>query len=234
MGNIAKIIHKQINTFETCKKWQTSLTSICPLCRMKPETHRHILSCPYALVQQERNQSIEQVIHDLERSETHPKLLEYLKQAIALFVVDYPLQQPNLSMNEQDIMLCKIHHSQNNIGWNNFLRGFITAHMEEMQRKYCATRQKQNPTQSASQWSKHLVTLVVNHYVVLINDETLEKRMRQQACESSRTTKRKWWTLLPSDRYSLNQNEFWLRRSPYINVMMWIDQLKMHYHDQNI
>ena len=80
----AKIIHKQLNTFETCKKWQTSLTSICPLCKMEPETYRHVLTCPYAPVQQARNQSLDQLLHDLHRSETEPRLIEFLTQALPL------------------------------------------------------------------------------------------------------------------------------------------------------
>ena len=62
----------------------------------------------------------------------------------------------------------------------------------------------------------------------MLNEDTLEKTRREQACEVLRTTRRKWSIFVTVDRYStlLNQDEFWLRRAPYINVLMWNDQMR--------
>ena len=185
---MAKLIHKQINVFATCKQWGTSLTKICPLCKMAPETHQHVLSCPYAPVQQARNQSIAHITKALGQMNTEPHLKEFLIQAIASFAVDYPLGEPHLSLNPIELQLYKIHKAQNNIGWTNFYRGYVTIEFEEMQQRYLKNQGDTTYFITAQAWSKSMAKLVIEHYrtawkfrcdaIAILNDETLEKRRR--------------------------------------------------------
>ena len=235
-GSVAKIIHQQINTFETCYRWRTSTTEICPLCKIDPETPRHILSCTFPPLQQSRNSSIQNIHEALGQIKTAPKLKAFLKEAINSFAVDYPLKSPPLSVDPDDIWLHRIHKSQNNIGWNNFYRGYITIHMEQMQREHLAKNGDATPFLSAQQWSRSLARLVITHFrtawrqrcdaLALLNDHTLEKRRREMACEKLKELRGRWWVLLHSDRKLLNQEENWLRSAPFINVQMWIHQIE--------
>ena len=235
-GGIAKIIHKQINTFVVCKEWKTSSSEICPLCKTAPETYRHVLSCTFPPLQQSRNTSIRHICEALDHVDTQPDLKKFLKQAIQSFVVDYPLCLPTLSMNQKDVQLNIIHRSQNRIGWNNFFRGYITVHMEKMQEVYLKQKGDETPFLSAQRWGNSLASLVVTHYrnawknrcdaLALINDDTLQQRRREMACEKLLQLQHKWWVLLHKDRYLLNQDEYWLQRAPYANVQMWINQIE--------
>ena len=78
--------------------------------------------------------------------------------------------------------------------------------------------------------------MLISHYrtawrnrcdaIALINDQTLEKRRREMACEKLEELQEKWWKLLNSDRKLLNQDCGWLRSAPFVNVQMWINQLE--------
>ena len=217
-------------------RWKTSSSEICPLCKVAPESYRHVLSCTFPPVQQSRNTLLNYICEQLNLAGTQPDLNSFIQQAIQSFAVDYPLAPPKLSMNEIDVKLTIIHRSQNRIGWNNFFRGYITVHMEKMQEDYLKAQGDQSPFLSAQQWGNKLVRLMVNHYqtcwknrcdaLALVNDETLQKRRREMACEKLVQLQTKWWTLLQTDRHLLNQDEYWLRRAPYSNVQMWIQQIE--------
>ena len=233
VGQIAKLIHGQINTMEQCKTWSTSLTDKCPLCQLCVEDTRHILQCPHHIIKKIRDEELSKLRQRLIQLRTSPPLQEFLMTAIINFIGEKPVPQPKLSMDQTDLLLHQAYLSQRKLGWFNLLRGFLSIRIQRVQEHFISHNKGRYGNISA--WSNGVVKALLQMYrriwnsrceiVALENNETLTKRRRELELRRHNEYKKKEYCLLPSDHYLVTKNSSFFITAPFKNVLMWAQQM---------
>ena len=236
LSTISKVIHDQINTFRTCKRWKTAQSSLCPLCETDTEDAEHILYCPHPALQQVKHQQIRLMESTLARMDTQPDLKAFILDIVTSMMTCYPIKFPNVTVDPIVQRLYAIFKSQRNIGWINFFRGFITVKMGQLQEDYLRSSGIMTPVQNAARWSRALAKMLLNYYktvwkyrcdlVALEKKATLRARIRQEEEDRCKLLKEKWWQLLSVDRHLLQRDSRFFREAPFVNVYVWKEKIK--------
>ena len=166
-SSLIKIINNQINTMEVNQRWNTSTSSMCPVCKVCSEKSSHLLQCSHKCIQIYRNQSLKKIKESLTKENTEPMLLSMIMSIMENYALKMPQNPPKISAEPRICHLRDIFFSIQNIGWLNFHKGFLPKKLIDYQHQHYV---KQGGIKgNIDTWSNLLVKLLLSHFKLLWN-----------------------------------------------------------------
>jgi hypothetical protein len=143
---IRKIRHKWLPTNKMRNRWAEHIPNECPLCK-RNEPQEHIYRCQHPTRRKIVNEELINVISKLRKNGTNSQLCDIISKAIIAWV--------QTGKTTYDIPMCLSANitqtiaSQNLIGWDNFMSGFISKKWKPL---IAATTEKTDTRNPAEQW----------------------------------------------------------------------------------
>jgi hypothetical protein len=151
-----KIRHNWLPTNKLRNRWSSHIPNECPLCH-SPEPQRHVYQCTHPTRQGNVNKELVQLISGLRDGGTDSQLCDIINKAIQGWLRN--------NKTRYDVPLClaasttRAIESQNQIGWNNFLAGFLS---KRWQKAIQETNNKTDEKNNETAWYNNTFRLVCN------------------------------------------------------------------------
>eukprot|EP00957_Ditylum_brightwellii_P129618 9887752-Ditylum_brightwellii.AAC.1 len=149
-------IHNWLLTHEQAKKINPNASDLCPICVTIAETSTHLFHCMHGSAICACTEAIIQFCVDLYSLKT----AQILKQVLVYKVAQWwgiQLPCPKIPSNFIGDLISEAVEQQNNIGWDNFLKGCLSILWDKAQLKY----HKHRPSTIAflpQHWAKGVIS----------------------------------------------------------------------------
>jgi hypothetical protein len=161
-ASVVKLIHNWIPTNALLYKQGCSDTLLCPRCHNAPEDTDHILTCGEKVASNTRQQILYEMLHKMMKLNTSIYILSTFENKFSnLLRVKprhaYPL--PESFHTYPSPLISRATRSQNLIGWNNFLKGYISKHWKSAQDASTSSR---IPGTKRDRWDIDVTALAID------------------------------------------------------------------------
>lgn len=147
-------MHNWIPTNNFLHKQGCATSSKCPRCDCHNETAHHIYQCPDKTATNERHKLLEDAIHELTQKGMPKPIINTLEENLSEILVLQTHKQYNKSKSTPTTTTLEtaLHH-QNLIGWELFLRGYIS--------KLWTTVTDNDTHESTNRWCDKLLPIIM-------------------------------------------------------------------------
>jgi len=234
-----KIVHNQLNTMMVNKKWNMG-SDICPLCNSAKEDWLHILKCTAPAPSIHRDLCLAEFEEKMRLHRTYPPLAELFYEVLA-----NPGSIPELPVvaNPNFILLFeKAFQSQSMIGWNNFIRGFISKKWKAVQYAY-VRKLKRRDIHAVDKWARMIIKTIIEFTrsmwkirCGIVSDEkkaTYEQRQRMDIYRLFKYLLSHPDEVPPNANHYLEKDESFFFKTSLDNVLMWKRGLEVGLEDTN-
>jgi hypothetical protein len=132
-------------------KRRGNLVTECVFCG-EEEDANHVMKCL------EKTQSRQSILNGfsklLDSIETDPIIQYAMCRSMKYWIIDIPEPEPNTQDQPELQGIRKAILQQSQIGWNLFVRGFMTIEFERLQENYLKSN---NKPRSCNQWSSKII-----------------------------------------------------------------------------
>ena len=153
----AKIIHKQLNTMTVNNKWNLE-SSTCPICGQHEEDWKHVLKCEAPLPSTHRELCLADLEIKLKNYKTCPPLADSIYDIVAQ--QDFNPESPTIVNPHYAYLFEQAYKSQCNIGWENFMRGYISKHWKPIQYEHCKLIGRED-IHAVDKWSRMVIKTIL-------------------------------------------------------------------------
>ena len=132
----------------------------CPLCHKEDENWKHVYRCPCVDMKRCKRENIAKIEKQLHRLKTLPQITEHFV-AILSQSFDHapsPTQYPTSPYMHQ---MMEAHKNQEQIGYQAFLKGFLTKKWYQLQETYYRN-ERMDRKYNSKRWRKEVVRLIIN------------------------------------------------------------------------
>ena len=235
-GAIVKTLHKELNTMQRCKQWKTSTTSTCPLCYKRKETWNHILQCKNEHARRVRRDQISTISDTLKKLQTDNAIYHLFMHILRTWTnkqePEEPEPLPDAQLNDD---LQQLFHTQRAMGWNSFMQGILCNQWGELQQKMYQKENKDQSKYNGDRWMSKMVSMLLNlnramwknrcDIVHILDEETLDKRKRQQLRKKWEKLKKQPWRLRATNRHLLDHDSEFFDNINKQALNMWEQRL---------
>jgi hypothetical protein len=172
-ASTAKLIHRWIPTNACLQKQGRSDSNLCPRCGTHTENADHILECNNVEAQEKRQSLLYNMLNKLKNANTSIIILSALENKLtdlmhvpSLHRYIPPVNQ--ITSNTRDIS--EAIHSQNILGWHQFMRGYISKYWHQLQNKSCS---KSKGTTKSTRWDIFITKTTLDLHRLIWEDRNL-------------------------------------------------------------
>jgi len=128
-ASIRKMIHNWIPTYSMLCRQGRETSSLCPRCHKAVETSDHVYKCSQPQAVSNRSSFLKEYLSHLLLLNTPMYIISTLQYKLSLsleipFITTFQIQN-NIPPETRRHLISAIQH-QNIIGWDNFLRGYMS------------------------------------------------------------------------------------------------------------
>jgi hypothetical protein len=181
-ANVAKLIHQWIPTNDFLNQQDRTTSPLCPRCLHQRESMDHILTCPHTEAQASRSLHIYKMLRELETSTTSVTLLSSLECHLtnSLDIPNKGIYKISEQPAPTQALLSKTTRHQNLIGWNEFMRGYISKYWTKLHH----TTKQESKIKRQCPWNIKITRLVLDAHRGIWEDRN--KHVYGKTIEESR------------------------------------------------
>ena len=228
----SKIMHRSLNTMTINHKWKLG-DPICPFCRSHNEDWKHILTCnspPRSMIRKKCILEFESALHD---HNTYPPLAEFILSFIS--ENDFNPEEPSIINPRYCLLFHQAYHRQQQIGWENFSRGFIAFDWKCIQYRYLVEN-KTKDIHAVDKWARMVIKNLLEYHRIMWkhrcdaianeNEFSYEGRQRKDMYLLCLYLKSHPDELLSQDHHYVDKTERFFTHSPFDSVVMWKNRIE--------
>jgi hypothetical protein len=164
-----KVMHNWAPTNAFLHKQDRAEDIMCPLCTHQEETMCHVLQCTHPETCQNRQSMVYAYLYNLQKLNTSNEILSIFEECLAHqfnFVSKLLYPTPQLFLYSIREATREATRHQNIIGWDKFIRGYISSKWAAAQHKFVSARHKEQKKRTQG-WDVCLTKLTLRLTVEL-------------------------------------------------------------------
>jgi Reverse transcriptase (RNA-dependent DNA polymerase) len=158
---IRKFINNLWPTLKKRQKYKQYPSSLCQQCRLYTETEDHILRCRTPSRQRIRDAWKQEITTYLDKSHTPVEVKYHLSHGMFHWLENGRYSSPAPTSPPQNSLLARTITTQDNIGWQHFIRGRASMEWGTLINQHLGTQKRQKI--SAEQWCAQLFAINWKH-----------------------------------------------------------------------
>ena len=138
-------------------KWKLG-SSTCPLCGKHEEDWKHVLKCEAPSVTTHRELCLADLEIKLKNYKTYAPLADFIYDMVAQ--QDLKPDSPTIVNPRYTYLFERAYKSQCNIGWENFMRGYISKHWKAIQYEHYKVLGRKD-IHAVDKWSRMIIKTIL-------------------------------------------------------------------------
>lgn len=230
-----KTVHGQWHTQHRMHQWGQSDTSLCPLCKIHPETTDHVLQCPSETAKTFRTAKLLEFRSLLDKLETHPLLRNRLMSTMLQYTSGFINSYSPTTNDDELTMVNRTFEVQSRIGSRNMFRGLICTQISDLQEEWYKDH-KHKKRNNIAKWDvsvrKALIDIsneIWKHRCTIVHEEnkvTVEGYTRTAAFDLLHKLKQVPWSLPSASRHLLNRDGEYFKKANIQDVSSWLRRIQ--------
>ena len=150
---LVKMLHGILPVGRRVHKYDPIYLKSCPTCHCEEEVPAHLPICPHESREAWRQKLKSNFKKKLEKAHTEPPLIQIATDGLQAF-----LDNTDLAMQPYDPTYHDLVEEQNEIGWDNFMKGRWSKHWTQMQDDYLSDTKLKTNKNNGTAWATNMVS----------------------------------------------------------------------------
>ena len=229
-----KYLHNQWFTMRTALLWKETTSDLCPLCSKHQDTWQHVIQCPQIDTKRVRFELVNEMSKELTQLKTYPPMKDHFIYTIKAWNASEVIKQPQCSIIPLNMQMNQAHSHQQNIGFDNFIKGLHSEKWANVQQEYY-DMSNFGKTYNIRRWENKVTELFLKYghtiwknRCELLHSEsiaTAEQRTREKAFNLCKMIVAQIWKIEPTDRHLLLRKKSFFETSNISIINMWTNRL---------